>query len=417
MSELALAGGKPVSDSPLEPEEWPPVRENTADRLKELYLSREWSFHSPAEREFSESFADYHDAEYGVFMANGTVTLQCALAALGVGEGDEVIIPALTWMATAMAAHYVGATPVFVDVEASTLCLDPDRLEEAITPRTRVVIPVHLYGSTADMERILRICDRHDVDVVEDCAHMQGGGWNGRGVGSWGRVGSFSFQQSKTLSCGEGGICITSEEDLADRIFRLKHIGYAPDSEQGRPSGSPPADLTCHNFRATAFQALILQDQLKDLAERIEIYDANARRIAEHLADIPGVRVQSPGRLADPQGYYALVFIFDEEPCADIPRNVIMAALKAEGLNAGGSYGTVYDHVLFNLPEDSYRIQGGRCEVAEYAATERAVLLPHRWLGTDDATIESVATIIAKVASHPDELKQWSSERSLQSQT
>ncbi|MFO7956227.1 MAG: DegT/DnrJ/EryC1/StrS family aminotransferase [Candidatus Brocadiia bacterium] len=406
-TQLALTGGSPVSETPLKPEEWPPVDEQTAGKLKELYRSRQWSFHSPAEREFASAFANYHDAEHGIFMANGTVSLQCALAALGAGKGDEVIVPALTWMATAMAARYVRATPVFVDVEPSTLCLDPDKLEEAITPRTRAAIPVHLYGSMADMERILAICKRNDVHVVEDCAHVQGGGWNGRGVGSWGKVGSFSLQQSKTLSCGEGGICITNDEDLADRIYRLKHIGYAPESEQGRPSGTPPADLVCHNFRATAFQALIAREQLRSLPDRIEKYEANAGRITERLASVAGVRVQSRGRLAGPQGYYAIVFIFDEEPCARLSRDTIVEALRAEGLNAGGSYGPVYSHALWNVPEDRYRVQGGRCEVAEYAATDRAVLLSHRWLGTDQQTVDTVAEIVAKVAAGAEELREW----------
>lgn len=404
-TQLALHGGKPVCEEPLQPNPWPPVDEQTAEKMRELYLSREWSFHSPAEKEFAARFADYHDANHGVFMANGTVTLQCALAALGVGEGDEVIVPALTWMATAMAAHYLGATPVFVDVEPSTLCLDPAQLKDAITSRTRAVIPVHLYGSMADMEEMLAICRPRDIHVVEDCAHMQGGRWNGRGVGSWGDVGSFSLQQSKTLSCGEGGICITNDEDLADRMFRLKHIGYAPDSDQGRPSGAPPADLACHNFRATAFQALIVNEQLKSLPERIERYEMSAQRITERLRDVPGVRVQSRGRQADPQGYYGFVFIFDEEPCAHLPRNTIVEALKAEGLKTGGSYGPVYDHVLFNLPDHCYRVHGGRCEVAEHTATDRAVLLPHHWLGSDEETINAIGEIIAKVASHAEKLR------------
>ncbi|MFW5915748.1 MAG: DegT/DnrJ/EryC1/StrS family aminotransferase [Planctomycetota bacterium] len=406
----ALTGGQPVSENPLEAEPWPPVSEEMADRLRELYLSREWSFHSPMEKDFAQAFADYHDTRHGIFMANGTVTLQCALEALGVGDGDEVIVPALTWMATAMAAHYVGAKPVFVDVEPSTLCLDPDALADAIGPRTRAVIPVHIFGSMADMEKILNICDREGIAVVEDCAHMQGGKWDGRGVGSWGKVGSFSFQQSKTLACGEGGICITDDDDLADRIFRLKHIGYAPDSEQGKPSGKPPADLACHNFRATAFQALILRDQLRELPDRIARYDANAQRITDSIADIPGVRVQSPGRLASPQGYYGLVLVFDQEPCSNLSRTTLQEAMKAEGLNTGGTYGPVYNHLLFNLPDDQYRIHGDRCPVAEYAATDRAIQLSHSWLGTDESTIDTVAEIIKKVVLQTDILQHWEGE-------
>ena len=167
-------------------------------------------------------------------MANGTTTLECSLAVLGVGTGDEVIVPALTWMATALSAFYVGANPVIVDIDPKTLCMDPAAMEAAITPKTKAIIPVHVYGSTADLEKILAIADKHGIPVVEDCAHMQGGFWNGRGVGSWGKVGSFSFQQSKTMASGEGGICITSDPELAEKIYLLKHIGYSRGVKQGQ---------------------------------------------------------------------------------------------------------------------------------------------------------------------------------------
>jgi len=152
--KLAISGGEKTFAKPVKLPSWPPVYPETAEELKKVYLSGKWSFNGPQEQLFSRKFAEYNGAEYGIFMANGTVTLECALLALGIGKGDEVIVPSLTWMATAMAAVYVGATPVFVDIEEDTLCLDPEKLEKAITPKTKAVIPVHLYGSMADMERI-----------------------------------------------------------------------------------------------------------------------------------------------------------------------------------------------------------------------------------------------------------------------
>ncbi len=266
--QLALLGGTPVNEVPMVAPAWPQVSEETGERLKALYLSRQWSFNSPAEQAFARDFAAAHDAPHGIFMANGTVTLECALAALNIQPGDEVIIPALTWLATAMAVHYRGAVPVFVDVEPTTLCLDPANIEMAITPRTRAIIPVHLYASMADMDAILAIARKHDLRVIEDCAHMHGGQWAGRGVGSLGDIGSFSFQQSKTMASGEGGICLTRDPVLDERLFRLKHIGYLPGNAQGKPSDPPAADLLCHNYRATGFQAVILQDQLEELPAR-----------------------------------------------------------------------------------------------------------------------------------------------------
>lgn len=193
-TKLAVHGGESLCREPLQQPAFPPVDETTAQALAQLYLSRNWSFGGPEETAFAAEYAEYHGARHGIFMANGTVTLQCALDALGVGAGDEVIVPGMTWLATATAVLDTGATPVFVDVQPDTICLDPKAFEAAITPKTRVVISVHLYGSTADLDAIIEIAKRHNIAVIEDCAHAQGGVWNGRGVGSWGDVGSFSFR-------------------------------------------------------------------------------------------------------------------------------------------------------------------------------------------------------------------------------
>ncbi|MCD4825096.1 MAG: DegT/DnrJ/EryC1/StrS family aminotransferase [Phycisphaerae bacterium] len=405
-SKLAILGGTPVCSESLQQPAWPPISEATAERLKEVYLSGQWSFNSPAEQEFAQAFAAYHDAKHGIFMANGTVTLQCALAACGVGPGDEVIVPALTWMATAMAVHYVGAKPVFVDIEPDTLCLDPTKIEAAITGKTKAIMPVHLYASMADIDAILNIAGKHGLTVIEDCAHMHGGKWNGRGVGSWGKIGSFSFQQSKTVTSGEGGICITDDDELAEKLFRMKHIGYACGMSQGQADQGPPAGLTCYNFRATAFQAVILSDQLKELKGLIERYGENASRLEARLADVPGVRIQARGRLADPQGYYCMTIIFDGEQTADVPLERIGNALEAEGLVFPKTYGPVYKHTLYNLPADSYRIDGGSCPVAETICEKHALLLMHQWLASDEKTIDAIGEIIAKVALDAEALRQ-----------
>lgn len=406
LSELAVLGGTPLCSEPLRAPAWPPLSERTADRLREVYLSQQWSFNSPAEQEFERAYADYHGAKHGVFMVNGTVTLQCALGAVGVGPGDEVILPALTWMATAMAVHYVGATPVFVDLDPDTLCLDPGKAREAVTERTRAIIPVHLYGSTADLDAILDLAREHDLKVIEDCAHMQGGKWRSRGVGSWGDVGSFSFQQSKTLASGEGGICLTNDDALAERLYRQKHIGYGRGLAQGEVDAGPPPDLMCYNFRGNASHATILHDQLDGLAALISRYEQTAGKLRERLADVPGVRLQARGRKASPQGYYALVFLFDEGPLKEIPGEVIREAIAAEGLRIGGTYGPVYRHRLYNMPPERYRIHGGVCPVAETTAADRAAPLAHQWLSADDSVIECIGDILGKVGRNADTLRE-----------
>jgi L-glutamine:2-deoxy-scyllo-inosose/3-amino-2,3-dideoxy-scyllo-inosose aminotransferase len=402
-SDLALLGGKPIFSKPISAP-WPPVDSVTERDLAAVYRSRHWSFNGEREQAFARQFAKYHGAKHGVVMANGTVTLQAALTVLGIGPGDEVIVPALTWFATAMAAHYVGAKPVFVDVEPTTLCLDPKKLDEARTPRTKAVIAVHLYGGMADLEAILAWGKKHKVEVVEDCAHMHGGVWNGRGAGSWGRVGSFSFQQSKTMAAGEGGICLTNDDELAERLFLFKHIGYSAGTAQGGARTGPPPGLVCHNFRATEFQAVILQNQLKGLRGRIRTYNKNAARIEKRLNKTDaGLRVQSRGRRADPQGYYQLLVLADRGPLADVPMPAIHKALAAEGVHAGGTYGPVYRHRLWNLEKRQYRIVGKNCPVAEEVGA-RGICLSHQLLGLEPSSIDRIGDALVKVASHAEEL-------------
>ena len=248
MSKLAIDGGSKIFPDGFRFEPWPPINEETAVKLRQVYLGHKWSFYGEEEKKFAASFAKYHDAAYGTFMVNGTVTLETALTALGIGPGDEVIVPSWTWMATGMAPVYVGATPVFVDGQPDTFCMDPAAFEAAITPRTKAVIPVHLFGSLADIDRIVEIAKKHGIKVIEDCAHAHGGKWNGKGIGSFGDIGSFSFQQSKIMTAGEGGECITDDPELFDRIGRISHIGYQFAAERGKPAG-PPAGTSGRRFQ------------------------------------------------------------------------------------------------------------------------------------------------------------------------
>ena len=404
MANLALNGAAPVLESGkyqrLYP--WPPVNEETADKIRELYLSCEWSFNSKSEQKFENAYAAYHDAKYGIFMANGTVTLEAALEALGIGEGDEVIVPGLTWIATAMAVNYVGAKIVFADIDPATFTLDPAAFEAAITPRTKAVIPVHLYGSMADLEKIIEIARKHDIKVVEDCAHMQGGKWNGKGVGSWGDVGSFSFQQSKTLSGGESGICLTNDSKLAELIYRVKHIGYSRYDRQGQAGTPPPVGLTCHNYRGQAFSAVILSGQLPSLAEILECYQAFFDNLKNGIKDVTGVRLQEPGRLATRQGYYALGIVFDGPEWKDIPKGKIAEALSAEGMPVTATYGSVYKHLLFNLTSEKYIMPSNGCPVCEHIS-DRALVIMHFDMYYPEQG-NDYATAIRKIAQHKKEL-------------
>lgn len=410
MLKLALLGGQPHIKEKMEwGSFWPPIDDTTGEKLKELYLSRDWSFNSKIEQEFAQSFAEYHGAKYGIFMANGTVTLQCALGACGIGPGDEVIVPSLTWIATANAVHYVGATPVFVDIDKDTLCLDAEKVSQAINENTKAIIPVHLFGSMADIDKILMLAKQNNLKVIEDCAHMHGGMWDGKGVGSQSDVGSFSFQQSKTMASGEGGICITNDPVLAEDIFRIKHIGYAPGQAQGRAQNSPREGLLCHNFRATGFQALILNEQLKGLSAHLERCHSSVQYLENRLQKSTDIRFQKQGRKATTQGYFGWVMFLDSPSYADISLDIFAKAFEAEGVPIYPTWGPVFQFVLFNLRKDAYRIDQGRSPVAEELSKHTLYLL-HAYLGLDIDSIEMIAEAIEKVLKNCDQLREYERE-------
>ena len=215
MSEkLALLGGTPVKARPFPT--WPQYDENEEKALIDVLHSRIW-WRTPGKQtlEFEERFAAYQEAKYGIACTNGTAALEIAVAALGIGLGDEVIVPDFTFIATASAVLSVGAMPVLVDVDPNTYCIDPEKVEALITPRTKAIIAVHIAGHPADMDRLQEIARIHNLSIIEDSSHAHGSEWKGKKIGAIGSIGTFSFQSSKLMTAGEGGLLVTNNEDLA----------------------------------------------------------------------------------------------------------------------------------------------------------------------------------------------------------
>ena len=237
MKKLAINGGRPSRDIQSNPwPQWPFWGKEEEKSLLEVLHSGVWSYNGPKEVEFNKRFAEYTGVRHSICVVNGTVTMQLALEALGIGWGDEVIVPGLTWQATAATVIDVNALPVLVDVDENTWCIDPKEIEKAITPRTKAIMPVHLYGGFADMDAIMGIARKHHLFVIEDCAHKHGGEWRGKKAGSIGDVGSFSFQLSKHLTAGEGGALTTDNTDLAERMdFGIGHGIVYPNGGKGVP--------------------------------------------------------------------------------------------------------------------------------------------------------------------------------------
>ena len=355
MNKLAIEGGTPAFQqdelAKLIPQ-WPPAYPETEQKLLEVFRSGKWGLCGKYEKMLMDEFAAFQDTKYSVWMCNGTTTLECALLALGVGPGDEVIVPGVTWIATAQAALYVGATPVIVDIDPETLCMDPAKMEEAITPRTKAVIPVHLYSAIADMDRINAIAKRHGIHVIEDCAHAHGTKQHGKSAGSLGEYGSFSFQLSKLMTGGEGGCLTTNDEHLADLALRLSHIG----NSRLFPKEPLATGLECHQYRFTEFQAAIIYDQLLHQAENRARRQAGVKLICDIMKDIPAVQLQKSSYGDDLRDYYFFTFLLKPGYLKDgIDREWVMKTLGAEGIFLGTGWGVpLYKSAVWNVPEDRF---------------------------------------------------------------
>jgi perosamine synthetase len=271
---------------------------------------------------FEEEFAAACEVPHALAAANGTVALHLALAALNVGPGDEVIVPSLTYIATANAVRYVGAEPVFVDVDPDTWTLCPRAVEEAITSRTRAVIPVHLLGHPADMDPINRIAAINGLWVVEDAAEAVFARYKGRVTGGLGHVGTFSFFGNKLLTCGEGGAVTARDEHLANRLRILRGQGMDPQRRYYFP-------VTGFNFRLTNLAAALLCAQMERraaiVAKRREIYAT----YNELLSPIPGVKLQPVAPWAELSPWMYAAEVTEELGCT---RDELIAALAAEGI-------------------------------------------------------------------------------------
>ena len=272
--------------------------------------------------QFEEKFASFCDVKYGVSTSNGTVALQLALVALGIGKGDEVIIPDLTFIATANACVYVGAKPIFVDAEKETWNIDANKIEEKINDKTKAIIAVHLYGHPCDMDKILEIAKKHKLKVIEDAAEAHGATYKGKKVGSMGDVGCFSFYGNKIITTGEGGMCTTNDKRLAERMTFLKDHGMDAKKRYWHPEIG-------FNFRMTNIQAAIGLAQLERADKIIATKRSNAKLYAELLKDVEGVTLQPQAEWAETVYWLHSILVKDKTR-----RDGLMKELKENNIDS-----------------------------------------------------------------------------------
>jgi L-glutamine:2-deoxy-scyllo-inosose/3-amino-2,3-dideoxy-scyllo-inosose aminotransferase len=316
--KLAIDGGSPVRSTKDAHVQWPVWGEEEKANLQEVVESGVWSYSGPFERRLLSEWQEYVGTNHALAAANGTVTLQIALEALGIGYGDEVILPGLTWQATAAVVVDVNAVPILVDVEPDTWCIDPVAVEAAITERTAAIIVVHLYGNMPDMDRILDIANRHNLPVIEDSAHQHGAEWNGKKTGSLGTIGSFSLQLSKVLTAGEGGLLTTDDQDLWVRMDALRNCGRRPetDDDAGKGAGVYATDgdlIQSGNYRITEFQAAILVAGLKRLDTQNSQRERLAARLDDYLETVSGLSPMKRDPRQTRRAYFNWAFRYDAD--------------------------------------------------------------------------------------------------------
>ncbi len=347
MAKLALAGGPKLRAEAFPG--WPPRDDGFLKGLAEVLEDGRWGIGGPKGDAACREFARFHDAQFAVACTSGTTALDLCLRAVGVSFGDEVIVPPYTFIASASSVISVGAVPVFADVDRTSACLDPAQVEAQITPLTKAIIAVHIAGMPCDMDALRAVASRHGLALIEDCAQAHGAEYSGRKIGALGDCGAFSFQSSKNVCAGEGGMMLTNRRELWERAWSFHNIGRVPDG------GWYDHRVFGTNLRMTEFQAALVLRGLELLPEHMDLRDACALRLRQLLDGIPGVGYQSFPPGATRCAWHLFLFLYDREQMDGLPRDRFLEALAAEGIPVTGGYNPLYREGMFRTGWDPAR--------------------------------------------------------------
>lgn len=414
MKKLAALGGSAIGS--VAPVSWPIYDQTEINAVTDVVKSGEWGTMGPRQIEFEEKYAEYCGAQYGVMMTNGTHTLKLAMEALGIGPGDEVIVPGSTWQATASAVLDVNAVPVLVDITPDTYTIDPKAVEAAINPRTKCIIPVHIYGRVCDMDAIMALAKKYNLYVLEDAAHQQGSEWKGSKVGTIGNIGSFSLQASKILNCGEGGVCLTNDKLLYDRMYSLKYCGR--ETYPGSPT------MQSGNFRANEFIAAIAIAQLSRLTEQNNKRHENALYLEKELGAVEGIGILRRDERVTFQAYYQLPLQYQQDKWNGVHRNVFNKAVSAELEGTFGfsiPYEPLNDSPLYRpFSKQTHKLNDEYCDLINPARFEIPVVeraYKGEYIGVfqtqllnDKKELDKVIEAVRKVRANIDELAELAAQ-------
>src|SRR5579875_666346 len=336
--QLAIQGGIPVRTRPFP--RWPDYGEGEKNSLLEVLRSGSWGGYNKKLEEFEAAFAALHGVRYAISCGNGTVALEVALRSLGIRCGDEVIVPAITFIATASTVLLCHGVPVFADIDPTTLNLSPEAAEAAITPRTRAIVVVHFGGHPADMDRFPEIARRHGLALVEDAAHAHGAAWRDILVGNFGDAATFSFQAFKLVTSGEGGMILTNSAALAEKAWAYCNHG------RHKSGGWFEHFSLGTNYRMTGFQAALLGEQLAKHPAQSKIRQENAAHLRDLLRSFSGLHIADPDPRVTSHPQYLVNLRYDPREFSGLSRDGFIRALAAEGIPAEPAY----PHPLYRNP-------------------------------------------------------------------
>ena len=396
--DLAINGGPKTIQKEFQ---WPIYDESDINAVAEVVQSGKWGNPDCGDlvKKFEDEFAAFCGTKYALACVNGSVALRLALIACGVKPGDEVIVPPYTFIATASIVLEANCVPVFVDIDPDTYNLDPSKIEKAITKHTRAIIPVHFAGQSCEMDQIMAIAEKHNIRVIEDACHGHGAEYKGKKLGSIGDAGCFSFQSSKNLTSGEGGLVITNDEKLYDMMNSLRNVGRVKGGQWYEHHNAG-----C-NYRITQLQAVLLSNQLKKLEKETRLRHENGTYLNSLLEKIDGIKPLARGMGETLHSYHIYIFRYDKTKFNNLPKAEFSMILAAEGVPCFMGYPQpLYKQPLFQeknfmcyaIPEnvDYTKVS---CPVTEKACYEEAVwIFQNTMLGTKD-DMEKFAEAILKI--------------------
>ena len=419
MSELAILSGPKTRTEPYPA--WPVWDQRDIDAVTEVIKSGRWGgypYPGPKTAELARKFAEMQGGGYAVPMANGTVTMEVALRAADIGWGDEVIVPAYTFQATAAAPIAAGAIPVIVDIDPNNYCLDPQAAENAITPKTKAIIPVHLGSNMADMDALLELAEKFNLIVIEDCAHAHGAKWNGRGAGTIGHLGSFSLQSSKTLTTGEGGILLCRTPELAAKAASIIDCGR-PHALGGGPEDYIREFQVGGNFRLSEIAAALAVVGMERFPAQAKEREEMAAYLDEALSEIPGVRVLRRDPRHTTRSFYRYIFAISPQEFG-VEHAVLVDALNAEGVDCWEGYEAMHNYTLFQPQKSKLAVPNAFPEYfdfknmnfpeAERACEHEAVWLDENVFRAGQKGVDDAVQAIKKIQRNAVELSNAAEE-------